>query len=221
MRGTLAGINSHEGYPKAERGWKQMRRIAVLLLAGALLTCGAMTAAAIASGGGVTANKTTICHRANSHKYVALTVSNKALPTHLAHHSDLIGPPVPQNNMKAARAYCAALPILTPKQGGRKLTATFSNTLTGVTADLNVRLRPGQGQLCFNLNVTGSTVNSATIMVAPTTINLPPLPVAPATSSSGCVNVSRAVVKAILNNPSGAAVTVTTAAGTLNGSLTK
>lgn len=197
-----------------------MRRIAVLLLAGALLTAGATTAAAIASSG-VTAKKTTICHRADSHKYVALTVSNKALQTHLAHHSDVIGPPVPQNDIKAARAYCAALPILTPKHGGRKLTATFSNTLPGVKANLNVRLRPGQGQLCFNLNVTGSTVNSATIMVAPTTINLSPLPVAPATSSSGCVNVPRTVVKAILNNPSGAAVTVATAAGTLNGSLSK
>jgi len=197
-----------------------MRRIAVLLLAGSLLTAGATTAA-FASGGATTAKKTTICHRADSHKYVALTVSNQALKTHLAHHSDVIGPPVPQNNIKAARAYCAALPVLTPKQGGRKLTATFTNTLTGVTADLNARVRLGQGQLCFNLNVTGSTVNAATITVAPTTINLTPLPVAPATSSNGCVNVSRAFVKAILNDPSSAAVTVTTAAGTLNGSLSK
>jgi len=189
-----------------------MRRIAVLLLAGSLLTAGATTAA-FASGGGASAKKTTICHRADSHKYVALTVSNQALKTHLA--------PVPQNNIKAARAYCAALPVLTPKQGGRKLTATFTNTLTGVTADLNARVRLGQGQLCFNLNVTGSTVNAATITVAPTTINLTPLPVAPATSSNGCVNVSRAFVKAILNDPSSAAVTVTTAAGTLNGSLSK
>jgi hypothetical protein len=195
-----------------------MRRIAVLLLAGALLTAGATTAAF--ASGGVTAKKTTICHLANSHKYVAETVSNKALKAHVA-HGDVVGPPVPQNDIKAARAYCAALPILTPKHGGRKLTATFTNTLTGVTANLNARVRLGQGQLCFNLNVTGSTVNSATITVAPTTINLTPLPVAPATSSNGCVNVPRAAVKAMLNNPSSAAVAVTTAAGTLNGSLSK
>jgi hypothetical protein len=197
-----------------------MRRIAILVLAGALLTSAATTAIAVGSGG-APAQKTTICHRANSHKYVAITVSNKALQTHLAHHSDVIGPPVPQHDIKAARAYCAALPILTPKQAGRKLRASFTNAVAGVTASLNARLRLGQGQLCFILSVTGSTVSSATISVAGTTINLSPLPVAPGTSSSGCVNVARPVVKAILKNPSGATVTITTAAGTLNGSLGK
>jgi hypothetical protein len=195
-----------------------MRRITILLLASALLTAGATTAAAIANSG-ATAKKTTICHRANSHKYVALIVSNSALKTHVAHHSDVIGSPVPQNSIKAARAYCAALPVLTPKRGGRHLIATFNNTLAGVTANLDIRVRLGQGQLCFNLNVTGSTVNSATIGAGGTTINLSPLPVAPATSSSGCVNVTRAAVKAIFTNPSAATVTVITAAGTLNGNL--
>jgi hypothetical protein len=195
-----------------------MRRIAVLLLAGALLTAGATTAAATASSGVL--KKTTICHLADSHHYVAQTVSNKALKAKIA-NSDIVGPPVPQNNFKAAKAYCAALPVLTPKHGGRKLTATFTNTLPGVTANLNVRVRLGQGQLCFNLNVTGSTVSAAAITVAPTTINLTPLPVAPAKSSSGCVNVPRAAIKAMLTNPSSATVTVTTAAGTLNGSLRK
>lgn len=194
-----------------------MRRITVLFLAGALLTAGAITAAATASSG---VPKTTICHLADSHHYVAQTVSNKALKAKIA-NSDIVGPPVPQNNFKAAKAYCATLPVLTPKHGGRKLSATFTNTLPGVTANLNVRVRLGQGQLCFNLNVTGSTVSAAAITVAPTTINLTPLPVAPATSSSGCVNVPRTAVKAILKDPSVAAVTVTTAAGTLNGSLAK
>jgi hypothetical protein len=195
-----------------------MRRIAMLVVAGALFTAAATTGAALGTG---SAHKTTICHRADSHKYVALTVSDKALKTHLAHHSDVIGPPVPQNNIKAARAFCAALPILTPKQGGTKLKASFTNTLAGVTAKLDVRLRLGQGQLCFTLSVTGSTVNSATIAAAGSTIALSPLPVTPATSSSGCVNSTRSVVKAILQNPSTATVTITTAAGTLNGSLGK
>lgn len=195
-----------------------MRRLAMLILAGAVLTAAATTGAALGTG---SAHKTTICHRADSHKYVALIVSNKALKTHLAHHSDVIGPPVPQNDIKAARAFCAALPILTPKQGGRKLKASFTNTLPGVTAKLDVRLRLGQGQLCFSLSVTGSSVSSATVAAAGSTIALSPLPVTPATSSSGCVNVARPVVKAILQNPSGATVTVTTAAGTLNGSLSK
>jgi hypothetical protein len=197
-----------------------MRHIAICVLAAALLTGGATTAVALASGG-ASAQKTTICHRANSHKYVAITVSNKALQKHLAHHADVVGPPVPQNNIAAARAFCAALPILTPKQGGKKLKSSFTNTLPGVAASLNVRLRLGQGQLCFALSVTGTTVNSATIAAAGTTINLSPLPVAPATSSSGCVNVTRSVVKAIHQNPSAAAVTITTAAGTLHGSLGK
>ena len=196
-----------------------MRRIAMLVLAAATLTAGATTAAAVANTG-VNANKTTICHRA-AKKYVAITVSNKALKPHLAHHQDMIGPPVPQNNMKAARAYCAALPVLTPKQGGRKLSTTFSNTISGVTANLDVRLRVGQGQLCFNLDVSGATVTAATLKSGTTTVNLTPLPVAPATSSSGCVNLTRAVVKAILQNPGGTTVAVTTSAGTLNGTLGK
>jgi hypothetical protein len=196
-----------------------MRRTALLVLAAATLTAGATTAATVANAG-VSATKTTICHRA-AKKYVAITVSNKALKTHLAHHQDVIGPPVPQNNIKAARAYCAALPALTPKHGGRKLSATFGNTITGVTAMLDARLRVGQAQLCFDLDVTGATVSSATIMSGTTTVNLSPLPVAPATSSSGCVNLTRAVVKAILQNPDAATVTVTTSAGTLNGTLGK
>src|ERR671938_1984713 len=149
-----------------------MRRLAILAVAGALLTGGPTAAAALASG--TNAKKTTICHRA-AKKYVALTVSNKSLKTHLTHHADVVGAPVPQNNIKAARAYCAALPVLTPKQGGRKLTATFTNTLTGVTASLNVRLRAGQGQLCFTLNVTGADVTAATITAAGSTVNLSPL----------------------------------------------
>ena len=196
-----------------------MRRIATIVLTAALLTGGATTAAALAAGG-TTTKKTTICHRA-AKKYVAITVSNKALKTHLTHHADVIGPPVPQNNIKAARAYCAALPVLTPKQGGQKLKATFTNTLAGVTAKLDVRVRLGQGQLCFNLDVKGTTVSSATIAAGGTTINLSPLPLAPATTSSGCVNLTRTVVKAIVQSPGGATVTVTTAAGTLNGKLGK
>jgi hypothetical protein len=196
-----------------------MRRTLILVAAGALLAGGG-TIAAVASGA-VSAKKTTICHRADSKKYVALTVSNKALQTHLKHHTDVIGPPVPQNNIKAARGYCAALPILTPKRGGRKLSATFTNTLANVTANLDVRLRVGQGQLCFTLSVTGTNVTAATLSAAGATINLSPLPIAPATPSSGCVNVSRSVVKAILQSPAGATVTLTTGAGTLNGTLGK
>jgi hypothetical protein len=196
-----------------------MRRILAFLSVASLLAGGAAVAAATA-GGGTKAHKTTICHRA-AKKYVAITVSDKALKPHLTHHADMIGAPVPQNDMKAARAFCAALPVLTPKQGGRKLTATFTNTLTGVTASLNVRLRAGQGQLCFTLNVTGADVTAATITAAGSTVNLSPLPTSPATSSSGCVNLTRSLVKTILQNPGGATVTVTTSAGTLNGTLSK
>jgi hypothetical protein len=193
-----------------------MRRIFISSIAGVLLAGGALATAAT---GGTAAKKTTICHRA-AKKYVAITVSDKALKPHLTHHADVIGAPVPQNNIKAARAYCAALPVLTPKQGGRKLGATFTNTLTGVTASLDVRLRLGQGQLCFILNVTGTNVQSATISAGGSSVALSPLPTSPATSSSGCVNLTRALVKTILQNPAGATVTVTTDAGTLNGTLT-
>lgn len=195
-----------------------MRPVAILVLTGALVIAGGTTATALA---GSPAHKTTICHRANAHKYVAITVSNASLKKHLANHSDVIGPPVPQGNMAAARAFCAALPILTPKQGGRKLKAMFTNTLPGVNATLDVRLRVGQGQLCFNLSATGSTVSSATITAAGSTVTLAPLPVSPATTSSGCVNLNRSVVKAILQSPNGVMITITTAAGTLTGSFGK
>jgi len=194
-----------------------MRRLTTLVFVALLATAAASTAA---FGKGA-AHKTTICHRADAHKYVAITVSNKALQKHVAHHSDVIGPQVPQNNKAAARTFCGALPILSPKQGGKKLKATFSNTLPGVSANLNVRLRPGQGQLCFNLDVTGSTVSAATVTVGATTVTLTPLPVAPATSSSGCVNVTRTLVKAMLKNPAGASISLTTGAGTLTGTLGK
>jgi hypothetical protein len=195
-----------------------MRRILASLVAGSLLAGGGALVAT--AGAGTTAKKTTICHRA-AKKYVALTVSNTALKPHLVHHADVIGPPVPQNNIKAARAYCASLQVLTPNRGGRKLNTVFSTVPIGVTARLDVRLRMGQGQLCFNLSLTGANVQSATISAGGSSINLSPLPVNPATSSSGCVNTTRAVVKTILQNPAGATVTVVTDAGTLNGTLSR
>jgi hypothetical protein len=193
-----------------------MRRILASLLAASLLSGGGALVAT--TGAGTTAKKTTICHRA-AKKYVALVVSNKALKTHLAHHADVIGPPVPQDNIKSARAYCASLPVLTPKQGGKKLIATFTNVPTGVSASLDVRLRLGQGQLCFTLTVTGTKVQSTTITAGGSNAVLSPLPTSATPSASACVNLSRALVKTILQNPSGATVTVVTDAGTFTGTL--
>ena len=188
-----------------------MRRILASLVAGLLLVA--------AAGAGTTAKKTTICHL-TAKKYVALTVSNRSLKTHLAHHADLIGPPVPQSNITAARADCASLTVLTPNRGGKKLTAVFTNVPTGVAAQLNVRLRFGQGQLCFNLTVAGAKAQSATISMAGSSVGLSPLSATTGTSS-GCVNTTRPLVKAILRKPSDATVTVQTDAGTLTGTLTR
>ena len=105
-------------------------------------------------------SKTTICHKTHAAKkpYVKITVSKSVLKGHIAHPGDIV-----------LRA-CGGLPtaVLTPSKGGKKL----STTLTGAaqvpgpgdpdgTGSAALRLRKGQGEICFMLTVSDITLPAA------------------------------------------------------------
>jgi hypothetical protein len=181
------------------------------------------------------AKKVNICHFSGK-KYVALTVSKSALQTHVQHHQDVIGAPVPQGTTKArkaaARAFCATLPVLSATRGGKALSASLTSTTAGLTGSIDVRARLGQGQLCLELRVnsgtTPITLSGIKLMEGTTTLATPALsslsPLTSTTSplqSSGCVNVDRSLVKQVLQ-ASGLTVQVTTSSpggGLLTGTL--
>jgi hypothetical protein len=208
------------------------------IILGLLVALVAVAVPSVAVGTGQTpaATKVNICHFTGK-KYVALTVSQSALATHVQHHQDVLGTSiVPQGTTKqkkaAARAFCAGLSVLTPTRGGKPASANLTSTTTGLTGSLNLRARLGQGQLCISLTVnstttpitlSGITVINGTTTVA--TLNLSTLgSLTSATSPlkvSGCVDVSRALVKQILQT-SGLTLRVTTSSpsgGVLTGTL--
>jgi len=168
--------------------------LAVLVFAGAALT----TASARTNG------KVTICHRTTSktNPYVKLLVSSKALRAHVKHPADII--PAPKSGCPKT--------VLTPSSGG----LAFQIALTGeaespngdpvATGTSTVRLRAGQGQVCFQIAVDnlppavaahiheGAAGISGNVVVPLTTPNA-------AGKSSGCVPAARRVVAAILATP--------------------
>ena len=172
------------------------------------------------------AAKTWICHRA-AKKYVALRVSNKAVPHHVQHHEDITAG-VPTTR-QAAREFCAAQQLLTSSRGGSQRTASLTNgSVAGVSANLAVRARVGQSKVCFRLSLTGAT--SATSLVlskggseVTTTPTLTSL-LGTGTTASGCAAISRDVARQIVKSPGEftATLVVSTAGGatTLSGALT-
>jgi hypothetical protein len=126
--------------------------------------------------------------------------------------------------------------------GGRPLSATLTGeaevNAAGVPnqGDLdgigtaNITLNQGQGEICFEITVSGITLPAAAahIHVAPVTSPGPivvPLSAPNASGvSSGCVNVDRDLIKAIRQNPEAYYVNVHNAdfpAGALRGQLSK
>ncbi len=208
--------------------------LAVALLA--LATAFAGTAVAKQPPKPANAKKVNICHFTGK-KYVAITVSKNALQTHLQHHQDIIGAPVPQGTAKAkkaaARAFCAALPILTATRGGHALSGNLTSTTSGLTGTIDVRARLGQGQLCLALTVNSTTtpitVSGIKILQGATTLATLDLSTLSSLNSatsplhvSGCVNVDRSLVKQLLQT-SGLTLQVATsspAGGLLTGTLT-
>ncbi len=205
-----------------------MKKLFVLALLGALITSTAL-AGVTAAKGPPAGKKTWICHLANSHKYVALQVGNQALAAHMRHGPDILISPAPASRA-AAKTFCAEQTVLTPKRGGSPRTGDLVNAASpGVTADLRVRARLGQGQFCFTLKLEGATAattltishNGSTVTTTPTLTSK----LSSGATSTGCVTVSRDVVKQFLKNPADftATATVTTAGGpvTLSATLTR
>ena len=90
------------------------------------------------------------------------------------------------------------------------------------------RLNPGQGEICYELTVTNiDPAAAAHIHIAPVGVPGPVVvPLAPPTSgtSSGCAEVSRDLIKAIIQNPEAYYVNVHNPAfpgGAVRGQLSK
>ena len=191
--------------------------IAVVAIAGAALT----TASARTD-----ARKTTICHRTTSKSkpYVKISVTATALKGHLRHAADII--PAPSGACPRS--------ILTPSAGGR----AFSVALTGesespagdpvATGTATVRLRAGQGQVCYRFSADNLPAASAShihraAVGASGPVVVPLFTPNAAGNASGCIGASRAVVKAILASPGNYYVNVHNAefaGGAIRGQLT-
>ena len=196
-------------------------------LAAITLALAALALTVAGPGVGAAPGKTTICHFTGK-KYVMLTVSKKAVVQHQQHHSDIVDPAVvPQNNRAAARAFCANLPVLTATRGGKGVSTSL--TAAGLAANLSLRLRVGQGDLCYSLTVTKTPAGALTITSATLTSSSAPTVTldfsgltttgpSPLTVSK-CQPLARATVKALMKNTSAYMVNVQTSAGNLTGAL--
>jgi hypothetical protein len=168
----------------------------------------------------------TICHRTSSKKtpYVKVRVSASQLRAHVKHPADIIPAP---------RGACPTT-LLTPRSGGR----AFQIALTGEdeapagdpvgTGEATIRLRTGQGQVCYRLAAQnlpaavashihrGNAGSAGPIIVPLRTPNA-------AGASSGCATAARALVAGMLARPAGFYVNVHTnefPGGAIRGQLT-
>ena len=195
-----------------------MKRLA-LLVAVVGLVGGALTTADAAT-------TRTVCHRTSSAKnpYVKLRVSARQLSAHLKHAADII--PAPGGGCPRTRLSAAA--------GGQ----AFPIALTGEaespagdpagTATATVRLRTGQGQLCYQVATKDLPAAAAMHIhkgesgaAGPVVVPLR-TPSADGTSS-GCAPVARKLVAAILGDPGSYYLNVHTSefpAGAVRGQLT-
>ena len=194
------------------------KSIAILAAAAGSLALLATFAQAKPAGTSATAGasaKSTICHRTKSAKnpYRKIAVAGTSLAAHQRHGSDII--PAPEGGCPTS--------VMTPNRGGRPLATTLSGAAERPgpgdpdgTGTALIRVTPGLGRVCFTLNVANITLpaSAAHIHLAPPT-DPGPVVVALAApdatgSAQGCVSTTRALVKAILKNPSGYYVNVHT-----------
>ena len=189
-----------------------MRRFAFGFVA-SILAVAAITAAQAAFAS--SAARTTICHRTISAKkpYVKLSVSKSVLKGHLKHAADIIPAPA---------GPCPQV-VLSPTGGGQALTTNLSGAseVPGPgdpdgAGTATIRLRLGEGRLCFQLSATNITLpaaaahvhQGATGVAGSIVVTLKP-PAANGTAS-GCVAVPRTLVAQILGGSSGYYVNVHT-----------
>lgn len=196
-----------------------MKRFGVLLAV--LVLAGGTLATASARTG---ANQT-ICHRTASTTtpYVKLSVSAKALRAHLKHPGDII---------LAPRGGCPR--TLLSGSGGRAFQVALTGEAEGAIGDpvatgtATIRLRAGQGQLCYQIAAKNLPVAAAAHIHKGETGAAGPV-VVPLTTpdsggaSRGCAAVARTLVAAILADPASYYVNVHTGefpAGAVRGQLT-
>jgi CHRD domain-containing protein len=202
-----------------------MKRLLLLLpsLAAFILVVGGVAATGAPPAG----KKTTICHAAGK-KYVKISVSNKALKAHMSHHNDVMPAPVtgqcptgpPQNQFKLN-----GRPLTTTLTGAAEVPGPGDPNGTGTAT---IRLNQGRGKVCFVLTVSNITLpaTGAHIHVGRAgtfgDVVVPLTPPDATGMSGGCVDASRATIKAIRKNPANYYVNVHTSdfgAGAIRGQL--
>ena len=199
-----------------------MKRFGLLFLVLALGAGAALTTAAVSAGAPA---KRAICHRAASAKtpYTKVTVTATQLRAHLKHAADIY--PVPAAGCPKS--------VLTANRGG----TAFAVAMTGevetpagdpvATGTATVRLRAGQGQLCYKVAATnlpeasamhihrGAAGVAGAVVVPLKTPNA-------AGAATGCATVARTLVSSILGSPAGYYLNIHTAefpAGAIRGQL--
>jgi hypothetical protein len=197
-----------------------MKLLGLLLL----VTCAAGGALATANAG-TNATPRTICHRASSaaRPYVKLAVTARQLRGHLKHAADVIRTPT---------GPCPSS-VMRPTSGGRAFTVSLTGEAEAPAGDpvgtgaSTIRVRAGQGQLCFQLSVENLAAVAAHIHRGASGVAGPvvvPLATPAANGASrGCVPAARTIVAAILARPASYYVNVHTAefpAGAVRGQLT-
>ena len=169
--------------------------------------------------------KVTICHSTGSTKnpYRKITVPAATAAKHVAHHRDIIGTP--------GQTLTCPTTALSTRGGGKRLTATLTGTgaNAGATGTFTMRTNLGQGMLCYTLTVTGLTgITGSHIHTSIPQLGVAaggvvvPLTAPTNGSSSGCISVSRDIIKAIMKNPSTFYVnvhTTTSPTGAIQGTL--
>lgn len=177
--------------------------VPVLVLAGAAL--------AVANAG--TSASRTICHRTSSAKtpYVKLTVSARSFRLHAKHSADII--PAPKSGCPRS--------ILSATRGGQVFRITMTGEAESPAGDpvgvgsASVRMRAGQGQVCYRLSVSNlPPAIAAHIHRAPAgtegNVVVPLATPNDSGQSSGCTVAARSLVAAMLAKPANYYVNVHT-----------
>ena len=172
------------------------------------------------------AAKVRICHKTTSktRPYTRLSVTRAVLRRHLRHAADIY--PVPRSGCPRT--------VLTPTSGGTAFTIALTGESESPAGDpvgtgtATVRMRAGQGQVCFSFQVQNIVLPAAGAHIhrgaagtsGPIVVQL----TAPGSegTASRCSAASRAIVRAILASPASYYVNVHTtdfAAGAIRGQL--
>lgn len=205
-----------------------MKRLLVLLVPALAVTVPLATAQARTSSPEATdAALTSICHRTSSARrpYVKLRVTARQRTAHLRHAADII----------PAGAGACPRTILSPTSAGTALRIFMTGEADVPagdpvgTGEATIRLRRGQGQICYSLEVQNITLPSVGAHIhhggagESGPIVVPLRQPGANGQSSGCATVSRAIVSQILANRSDYYVNVHTTdfpGGAVRGQLT-